>query len=325
MQESTLARLGSDKAYAELSSVWQLFKHNAEHQKIRPKVRFSAELLPAWYGSEVSQVFARADGSYLIKSPLAAISGNQATLPRAFFREVMNTKFDQGDEAAVDFFDGFNNRYFRLYCQAVLKHSLSAQSEEEMFSWNQYQHSMSEMLANLSGMGRKIAAFPRDHHIQYTGLIGLKLFCPVALKALLEDYFQADFEIERSELEYLPVVHDALMRLGHVNCRLGIDTLLGSCTPMVGQKLKIKICPRDYQHYLRIHDDSRMINAIDHLVRSYMGVNGEYRLLMKVNSQYLPHVRLSSNRQQMFKVGISMWMATRNHEMQFVEMPLVND
>lgn len=323
MQESTLARLYSGETYVGLESAWQLFKHDAERQKIRPRVRFSAELLPAWYASEASLVSAQTDGSYLIKSSLAAISGNQATLPRALFREVLNAKFDRGDEAAVDFFDSFNNRYFRLYCQSVLKHSLSSQLEEDTFTWNQYQYSMSEMLANLSGMGRKMASFPREHHIQYTGLIGLKLFCPQALKGLLEDYFQADFEIKRSELEYLPVVNDALTRLGHTNCRLGIDTLLGNNTPMVGQKLQVKICPRDYQHYLSIYDDPKMINAIDHLVRSYMGVNGKYRLLIKVNSQYLPRVRLTSNCLQAFKVGISVWMAARAHEMQFVEMPLV--
>jgi type VI secretion system protein ImpH len=91
---------------------------------------------------------------------------------------------------------------------------------------------------------------------------------------------------------------------------------------MVGQKLKVKICPCDYLHYLRIYNDPRMINAIDHLVCSYMGVNGKYHLLIKINSQYLPRVRLSSDHQQAFKVGISVWIASRVSEIQFVEMPL---
>lgn len=322
MQKSTLVRLYAENSYIALEKAWQVFKHDAELNNMRPKVRFSAELLPAWYPSEASQVSVLAGGGYLIKSSLEAVSGNQAILPRALFREAINSKFDQGDEAAISFFDGFNNRYFRLYCQTTLKHCLSAQIEEETFTWNQYQQSTSEILANLSGIGFVVESVPKEHHIQYTGLLGLKLFCPLALKGLLEDYFQAEFEIERSELEYLPVVNSALTQLKLANCRLGIDSLLGRSAPMVGQKLKVKICPRDYQHYLSIHDDQQMINAIDHLVRSYMGVNGKYRLLMKVNSQYLPRIRLSSNRIKALKVGISSWMTTCAKVTQFVEMPL---
>lgn len=322
MQKFTLARLFSGHAHTSLESAWCLFKHNAANQGTRPRIRFSAELLPGWYASEVTLVSAQNNGIYLIKSSLPAVTGNQATLPRALFREALNATFMQGNEAAVDFFDIFNNRYYHLYCQTLLKYNLSAQAEEETFRWNRYVHSMSEMLSSLSGAVRDVESLPKEHYIQYTGLLGLKLSCPTALQELLEDYFQADFEVERSDLEYLPLSECALTRLGQANCQLGIDTLLGKYTPMVGQKLKVKICPRDYLHYLSIHDDVKMINAIDHLVRSYMGVNGKYSLLMKVNIQHLPRVFLTANSAHAFKVGVSMWITSNTHKSQFVELPL---
>ncbi|WP_064609354.1 type VI secretion system baseplate subunit TssG [Photobacterium sp. J15] len=324
MQESALNRLASTQYKAELSRAWQLFKHRAERAGIRPSVRFSAELLPAHYRTEVTQVFAGQGQEYVLKTPLTALTGNQGVMPRAMFRQALSAKFDLGDEAPIDFFDTFNNRYFRLYCQTELKHDLTAQLEEETFNWNRHQLSVSEMLSSLCGLGEGTNALPKQHMIQYTGLLGLKLTCPMALKALLEDYFEAVFEIDRSELEYLPLTPCSLSQLGPggQNNQLGMGALLGKSTPMAGQKLNIKVCPRDYGHYLSIRNDQKMIRAIEHMVRSYMGVNTKFKLYMKVNSHYLPRVRLTSDSNHGLKVGQSAWMNNQSGAKQFVEMPL---
>ena len=64
------------------------------------------------------------------------------------------------------------------------------------------------------------------------------------------------------------------------------------------------------------------LNVLNDLVRSYMGVNTKYALYMKVNSQYLPRVRLSSHSDSALRIGQSAWMNNQTNRRQFVEMPL---
>ncbi len=91
---------------------------------------------------------------------------------------------------------------------------------------------------------------------------------------------------------------------------------------MTGQKLNIKICPQDYQHYLKIRSDKEMVLALDHMVRSYMGVNTKYALYMKVNSQYLPRSEAIRQSPKSVKNYQSAWMSHQSDHQQFVEMPL---
>ncbi|UTM57054.1 type VI secretion system baseplate subunit TssG [Photobacterium sp. CCB-ST2H9] len=324
MQESAVNRLLSGQFSVALEKAWQVFKHQAALSGRRPEVRFSAELLPAYYPSEVTGVAVNAVSDYTLKASLPALSGSQSTMPRTMFKEALSANFDLGEQAPLDFFDAFNNRYFRLYCQVQHKHDLTAQIEEASFSWNRHRLSVTGMLANLAGQSGHESPIPASHLIQYTGLLGMKLTCPLALKAMLEDYFSAEFAIERSALEYLPLTPCSLTQIGRTgqNRQLGMGALVGKTTPMAGQKLKIKICPRDYDHYLAIRHDKAMIRALDHLVRSYMGVNTKYALYMKVNSEYLPRVRLSGRSDSALRIGQSAWMNHQTEHRQFVEMPL---
>ncbi|PSV49203.1 type VI secretion system baseplate subunit TssG [Photobacterium indicum] len=324
MQESPLVRFDAMQNRSDLERVWQWFKHKADHLGVRPNVRFSVEQLPAHYHSQVTQVYADRANHYVVKTSLPGLSGSQASMPRSMYQQALVTKFDLGNEAAVEFFDTFNNRYFRLYCQAQLKHDLTSQMEEETFAWNRHQHSLTSMLASLCGVAENSEFLPQQHLVQYTGLLGLKLTCPISMKALLEDYFEAEFQIDHSELEYQPLTPCSLSKLGKSgqNTRLGMGALLGKTTPMLGQKLSIKIRPKDYRHYLAIRQDRKMIKAIDHLVRSYMGINIKYNLYMSVNSQYLPRVKLTSIAEKGVRIGQSAWMNSRENKKRYVDMPL---
>lgn len=324
MQESAVIRLSQGTFEGQLEKAWQIFKHQAHTNGQRPAVNFSAEILPAYYKSEVSQVSSESNGAYTLKTSVASLSGNEGTMPRAMYNQALKARFEQGDEAPLDFFDTFNNRYYRLYCETKQKHELTYQMEEETFHWNRHRQSITEMLSSLAGQSGEVAPMPESHLVQYTGLLGLKLTCPLALKAMLEDYFEAQFEVERSGLEYLPLTPCSLTQLGQSgkNQQLGMGALAGKSTPMIGQKLNIKICPNDYLHYLRIRSDKKMIHAVDHMVRSYMGVNTKYALYMKVNSQYLPRLKLSGSHKSGLRIGQSAWMNNQSNSQQFVEMPL---
>ncbi|RJY14901.1 type VI secretion protein VasB-1 [Parashewanella spongiae] len=295
----------------------------AQHDGIKPKVRFGSEILPAYYQSQVTNVQHSDRSGWTMLTGLPALSGNNGSIPRSMYKKALSSLFDLGDEASIDFFNGFNNRYYSLQCQAEIKHDLTSQMEEECFDWNSDAKSISSLLSNLSGMDQDIDSIPKSHFIQYTGIMGLKLTCPVTLQNMLTDYFQSTFEIEHSGLEYQPLTPCSLTSLGRAgqNNRLGCDALIGKNAALVGQKLKIKICPKDYQNYLKIHNDPNMVPAIEHMVRSYMGINFKFKLYMKVNSCYLPRIKLSSAADNDIKIGQTAWMDNSGMIQQFVEMP----
>ena len=324
MQEFIVSRFAHGAFDGQLEKAWQIFKHQAHLNGQRPEVRFSADILPAYYQAEVSMVTSEGEGEFTIKTSLAALSGNAGSMPRAMYSHALKVHFELGDEAPLDFFDMFNNRYYRLYCEAKQKHELTYQIEEEAFNWNRDRQSITEMLSCLAGQTGDKAPMPESHLVQYTGLLGLKLTCPLALKSMLEDYFDSEFEVEHSGLEYLPLTVCSLTKIGQAgnNHQLGMGALVGMSTPMTGQKLSIKICPQDYQYYLKIRGDKKMVLALDHMVKNYMGVNTKYALYMKVNSEYLPRMKLSGSHQKALRIGQSAWMSHQSGRQQFVEMPL---
>ncbi|MGB0894729.1 MAG: type VI secretion system baseplate subunit TssG, partial [Parashewanella sp.] len=266
MQKSSVNSNLNINSAAELPYTWQILKHKAHIEGTRAKVRFSSEHFPAYYQREVCDVQKSGRTGWNITTGLATFSGNMGVMPRSMYKKALYSLFDLGDSAALDFFSGFNFRYLSLYCSAELKHSLTAQMEEETFNWAAAEQSISHMLANLTGMVHDTDIVPKNHYIQYTGVIGLKLSCSNTLKNILSDYFESEFEIEHSSLEFSPLTPCSLTVLGQKanNNQLGLGALVGNCAPIVGQKIKIKICPKSYQEYRQIYNDPKLVPAIKH-------------------------------------------------------------
>ncbi|GLO63058.1 hypothetical protein MACH09_35660 [Vibrio sp. MACH09] len=326
MQEPVINLLQSANYDKQLHRAWQLMKHHAQSMNVRPKVRFASENLPAYYRSEVTSVAQKKSGYWLIKTSLPGLSGNQGVLQRSVNKQALNALFDEGNYASLDFYNVFNSRYYRLYCASEIKHSMVDLLEEETFEWNtqNYQKSVSDLLANLTGVLEKSPLIPNSHFIQYTSLIGMKLTSPLVLKELLQDYFQYDFEIEHSPVEYQPLTACSLTRIGLTgqNQSLGMGALIGQNAAMVGQKLLVKICPANYRQYQEINKNPTLTQSIYQMMKIYLGVNVNVSLHMKVNGKYLPGLKLAYNPKAGLKLGESAWMEGKNSVTQYVEMPL---
>lgn len=326
MQKSVIDALLSDSFDTQLHRAWQLMKHQAQSLGKRPHVRFISEELPASYRSEVTAVYQQSANSWLVRTSIPGLSGNRGTLQRSINKQLLTDLFSQGNSSALDFFNGFNNRYYRLYCATEIKHSLVDLMEEETFTWNSehYQKSISDMLVSLCGVVADTPQLKKRDLIQYTGVIGMKLTCPKVLNRLLEDYFGYQFKTEHSGVEYQPLTSCSLTRLGVTgqNQVLGESALIGQRASMLSQKLHIKICPTSYQQYREIHGNDELAQAIAQMVQLYMGIKVIFTLHMRVNGSYLPKMRLSHSRNHGLCLGESAWMEGGNAFNQFVELPL---
>ncbi|MBM7071363.1 type VI secretion system baseplate subunit TssG [Shewanella sp. 202IG2-18] len=324
MQKLTLTKLIESADGSELAKTWQLLRHHAEYTNSHLKVRFSSEVLPAYHHSEVTKVYQHPRAGWIIKTGLPALTGSKGSIVRPLYRQLLNAQFNLGDDAPIDFFDSFNHRFYSFYCRVEQKHDLLSLLEEERFKSHNVEHAISSLLVNLSGAEKNSNIIPKDHLIQYSSLIGLRITCIGVLKKILEDYFETCFEIENSDLEYQPLTMCSLTAIGNngQNAQLGTNALVGTSAPVVGQRLRIKICPANYLEYIEIHSDQKLVKTIDYIVRSFMGVNIKYKLFMKADSHYLPRIKLSKSTEGFSKIGESAWMDSRASSQQYVELPL---
>ncbi|WP_299017735.1 type VI secretion system baseplate subunit TssG [uncultured Photobacterium sp.] len=323
MQKSALTQLLSAPYRFELPHAMQLVKHQAAILGKRPSVTFSASLLPAYQPSDIVEVQAPHGSSWHFSCDLPALSGSQGVMPRYSYSESLKELFEQGNSALIDFFNGFNNRYFRLYCQTAVKNDLTAQAEEEHFAWNRHDLSLTEMLTNLTGDLACGSVLPKGHMVQYAGLMGLKLSCLDTLAGLLADYFGYEFEVEHGEVDYQPLLPCCRTQLGAKgqNNQLGFDALIGKSAVTAFQRLEITIKPKN-KEFSQIRNNRRLVKAIDAFIRHYMGVDIRLKLLMKVEGKYLPGLQLTRNSQTDIRLAHSTWLAPQEITQQHVVMPL---
>ncbi|MCW8327868.1 type VI secretion system baseplate subunit TssG [Photobacterium sp. SDRW27] len=324
MQEHALTQLLREPYTFDLHRAVQLVKHEAATLGKRPALTFTASLLPAYQQADIVEVSNPVAGQWAFTCDLPALSGSQGVMPRHSYIESIKELFEQGNDALIDFLDGFNNRYYRLYCQAELKNDLAAQAEEEHFSWNRHSASLTTMLANLNGDLGNNRILPSDHLIQYSGLLGLKLSCPHTLKDLLGDYFEYEFDVEYGDVDYVPLLPCSVTKLGKTgqNNQLGFGALVGKSAVTAFQRLEIMIKPNNNHQFNEIRNDNRLVSAIDAFVRHYMGVDIKLKLMIKVNGKYLPGLRLSTESSTDIRLAQSTWLAPKQITREHVVMPL---
>ncbi|WP_133405423.1 type VI secretion system baseplate subunit TssG [Parashewanella tropica] len=324
MQNAYLTRLSNSSVQGELISLWQLIKHDANKRQAYPSIHFNCELLPADYSNEVTNLAQTDHGVWEVTTSNPAFLGNRSSIPRYLFKQALDAYFNLGTRAPIDFFSIINHRYLTLQCQTDMKFDITKQLEEESFPWNQDKQHISRLLANLTGIDPQQTVLPHVHLIQYIALFGCKAANNLNLTEMLEDYFCCPFEITPIELEYQPIIKSSLTQIGisGQNHLLGLNALVGKYAPLSLQKIAISICPTDYQNYMNMYGHSGLVKALDFMIKSYMGAYVNYKLFMKVNSQYLPKLQLLYPKDSHFRLGLSAWMDSPKMKPKFVQLPL---
>jgi len=324
MQKYALTQLRNEPYTFDLHCAMQLVKHEAALLGKRPSVTFSASLLPTYQQADIVEVQNPIAGQWIFTSDLPALSGGQGVMPRHSYNESLKALFEQGNDALVNFFNGFNNRYYRLYCQTELKYSVTAQTEEGCFSWNNHDLSLTSMLANLYGDLNNNSNVAAMHLIQYTGLLGLKLSCPHALQALLCDYFGYNFEVVYSDVDYVPILTCSITKLGvsGQNNQLGVDALLGKSAVTAFHCLNIMLKPNNNQQFNQIKKDKQLVKTVDSFARRYIGVDIKLKMMIKVDGEYLPGLQLTTDDKTDIRLAQSTWLAPQHVAKQHVVMPL---
>lgn len=203
------------------------------------RVRIRPELSLAFPASDVSKV--ERDGDDLkVTATFLGLYGPSSPLP-TFYTEDLMDEASSDESVFRDFLDIIHQRLYHLYFECWSKYRLLIRIIEED------NHIDRERLLCLIGLGERELAdsVPEAFSLlRYTGILTQYPRSATGLATMLRDMLgMKDLRIMQNVKRMVPIPADQRMRLGVGNCRLGIDTVLGSQIADRMGKFRMRIGP----------------------------------------------------------------------------------
>lgn len=264
----------------------------------------------------------RADGAAIMTVNFLGVHGPSGTLPR-HYTELMRRleREHRGPErrALRDWFDLFNDRFVALFYEAWEKYRFWLAAERG--AWTAAEpDTFTLCLLSLIGLGtcgmrhrfqiraddgrwpRSVLDEVRDLGLlRYAGLLAQRKRNALGLEQLLRDYFDQPVQVLQFQGRWLPVSKASQTRLGEglETCALGVGTLVGDRVWDVESKVRLRVGPLAYRHFLQFMPESscatnrKAIFLLGLLARFYLGPNLDWDVQLVLDSGEVPDCQLT--------------------------------
>lgn len=135
--------------------------------------------------------------------------------------------------------------------------------------------------------------------------------CPAeGLAALLGQYFELQFEVEELVGEWLEIADEDRLCLGQSrkSCQLGVTTIIGEEIWNCQHKFRVVCGPLSLDDFRRLLPGADSQDAINALVRNYVGDEFAWDLQLILDKEEVPSVQLGSAGQ----LGWTSWLGERS-------------
>jgi len=82
------------------------------------------------------------------------------------------------------------------------------------------------------------------------------------------------------------------------------------------------IKPNNNAQFNKIRHDEKLTQAVNYFVRRYIGVDIKLKVMIKVDGEYLPGLKLTTNNKTDIRLAQSTWLAPKQAAKEHVVMPL---
>jgi type VI secretion system protein ImpH len=165
-------------------------------------VRFGANPSTTFPASEIQELRWDEGEPPRMTVNFLGLTGPLGVLP-LYYTELVMSRLRERDTSGLDFFDIFNHRMTALFYRAWRKHRFTVAHERDT------RNAFSNYLLALIGMStdglQNRLAVPDESLIHYSGLLAPHPRSAMALKQLLEDYFDVPVEIEQFAGSWYPL------------------------------------------------------------------------------------------------------------------------
>jgi type VI secretion system protein ImpH len=239
--------------------------------------------------SNLSKFSRRPDDRIEILVKFLGLLGPQGALPLATTEEAHYWLLTR-DDAFPRFLDIINHRFLQLFYRAWADSRPAAQHDrpaEDRFH---------AYIGSAVGMGsapfRNLDSVPDDAKLGYAGLLGAKAKSASRLRGAISGLFGVEVEVEEFVGSRLQLASDDCTRLGANLAALGVDTMLGSTSYSVQDKIRLRIYARDLVEYKRFLPEGDRCERLVDLVFFYLGEELDWDVELAIPATKIQNVCL---------------------------------
>jgi type VI secretion system protein ImpH len=235
------------------------------------------------------------------------LTGPLGVLPYCY-TELVADRHRAGDRTLGAFLDLLNHRLISLFYRAWRKHQVAAAYEggEDL---------VGDALLALVGLGleplRDRNSFPDDVPRFYAGFFAAGHRSPVALEAMLNEYFGLPITVEPFQGRWLrldPADRSALGATGR-HRRLGRDLVVGGRVWDEQGSFRLRLGPLSLEDFLAYQPGTPGLRAVVELTRLFVGPELEFDVQLVLKADDVPPCRLRAGSGA--QLARTTWLKTR--------------
>jgi len=288
--------------------------HEERGQAARPvdAVRFKAVSSLAFPASSIASIEQKKGAPPSMAVTFLGMTGPEGALPAAY-TEVAIDRECFGDRSFADFLDIFNHRLVQLFFESWKKHRFFV-SYEQAHRRRQEPDGFTSALFALIGMGtvglRNRLPLADLGLLHYAGLLAQRPHSAEALRAILQDYFEAPVRIEQFLGRWYALEADEQCCLGAEgpSAQLGNGAVAGDAVWSRQSLVRIVLGPLTIGQFNQFLPDGQRFAKAAALIRWFLGSALEFEIQPVLRREEVPGCRLSDEGGA--RLGWSAWMKT---------------
>ncbi len=273
------------------------------------------------------------------------LTGPSGVLPRHYTELLYKIERDvrtPEKHALRDWFDLFNHRFVSLFYRAWEKYRFYIPFERGDYDGADPDPFTSALLSliglgfpSLRGRLRVVArdavvdeGEPRERVLariedlvllHFSGLLGHRPRCAVALEAMLNDHFQIPARIDQFQGQWLKLEPANRTRLGgdRGNNQVGVSAVAGRRVRDRQSKFRVRLGPMTYAQFIEFLPDRAPVRerkrffVLAHLVRLYADPGLDFDVQLVLKAEEVPACRLTRGGPIGARLGWNTWLLTR--------------
>ena len=225
------------------------------------------------------------------------------------YTELVVERIRYRDQTLWSFLDIFTHRAVSLFFRAWEKYRFPVAYERGKGD------DFTDSLFDFVGLGtrgmRGRMSLPDESLLPYTGLISNKPVSVAALEQTLNDYFAVPVKVEQFYGQWLALDEESISRLGSVNSRLGVSTVVGKRVYDSQSKFRVRIGVIGLEKFKGFLPDGSAHKAFCSLVRFLVGEEFDFDLQLILAAKEVPGCILTTRAKRRPQLGWTSYLKTQ--------------
>ncbi|HEX5126574.1 MAG TPA: type VI secretion system baseplate subunit TssG [Rhodocyclaceae bacterium] len=217
------------------------------------------------------------------------LTGPSSALPVGYTEMLLERRYRFKDQTAHHFLDIFNHRIATLFYQTWRKHHVFIDYEDG--GRDDFQRYVLSLVGlGTPGLQRRLKNDGVDDQVftYYSGHLAGSARTVEGLQAMLREHFNVSVHIRQFCGQWLTLPQSAHCRLGHLNCTLGEEPVLGMQVWDQQTKFRVRVGALTRRRFYAFLPTGRAYRALRRLVKFFVGHSLEFEVQLVLRRAEVP-------------------------------------